>query len=118
MKATNYITTELRTIDYPKICVDAIQEAEQAFALTFGHEATHIWIGSREWSDLISSQGILNSLFPSTDINQVYEGTLGTIFNLSIVSDAFDDPGTRELYNFNFQVYSNTHAINFMLGST
>ena len=49
MKATNYITTELRTIDYPKICVDAIQEAEQAFALTFGHEATHIWMSTKEW---------------------------------------------------------------------
>ena len=118
MKATNYITTELRTIDYPKICVDAIQEAEQAFALTFGHEATHIWMSTKEWSELISDTLILQSLSPSINIEEVRQGTLGTILGLSIVSDAFDDPGTRELYNFNFQVHSNTHAINFMLGST
>jgi len=81
------------TIMYSTLSLLAIQEARKEFEILFpGVGITSIFVSAKGWSGIIGDLECLTYLDPSSKVNDVLEGYLGSMLGIKIVSDAYDSP--------------------------
>ena len=116
MNAKNY-DSPTRTLPFRRISADSIAYARDIFIKEFDLPITHMWVKNQGWSDIVCDKILNNLIDPSSKHEDIMKGNMAVLLGMTVMTDAFDSPETKEPYEYDFQLYNEVHnkAINFLL---